>query len=132
MTFIEWLRHEIEIRGWQVSDLARKAELSSGTLSRILSQERNAGPEVCVALARALGVPPELVFRRAGLLPEESEDPSEEDDLSLRELVEIVRRLPKSALEEVLNYALFRARFPFPRGNGAAANDRLSSASEAE
>jgi len=40
---------------------------------------RGAGPEVCVAMARALDVPPETVFRAAGLLPP-SRDPGEDEE----------------------------------------------------
>jgi transcriptional regulator with XRE-family HTH domain len=67
--FSQWLESELEERGWRPADLAHRAELPNATLSRILNGHRRAGPEVCVALAAALEVPPEQVFRLAGLLP---------------------------------------------------------------
>ena len=68
-TFEEWLEAELKTRGWRSAELAREAGIADATLSRILLSTRKAGPKVCVALASALGYPPEYVFRRAGLLP---------------------------------------------------------------
>ena len=67
--FTDWLETQLRVRGWQPAELARKANLGAGTLSRILSGTRRPGPEVCVAIAAVLGYPAEDVFRRAGLLP---------------------------------------------------------------
>jgi len=64
-----WIRAQLDERGWRPADLARHAGLTNATLSRILNGTRQAGPEVCTAIANALGVPPEYVFRLAGLLP---------------------------------------------------------------
>ncbi len=46
------------------------AGISRAAVSLILSEDRQPGPEVCVALAKALGYAPEDVFRIAGLLPQ--------------------------------------------------------------
>lgn len=71
--FANWLEEKLRERGWQPSDLARKANLGNSTVTRILNQSRGAGPEVCAAIAHILQVPPELVFRKAGLLPPKPE-----------------------------------------------------------
>jgi len=42
------------------------------TVSKILNGERNPGPDFCRALARALNYPQEFVFRKAGLLDDDS------------------------------------------------------------
>jgi transcriptional regulator with XRE-family HTH domain len=68
-SFPRWIEQELDKRGWRQSDLARRAGLSEATLSRILNGSRKAGPETCVGIAAALEVPPEHVFRIAGLLP---------------------------------------------------------------
>jgi transcriptional regulator with XRE-family HTH domain len=103
--FVEWLLVELNKREWQPATLARKANLNTGTLSHILNETRKPGPEVCRAIAVALEEPPETVFRIAGLLPPL---PGPEDDLILRELSEVVKRLTPPNRAEVLTYALYR------------------------
>ena len=76
--FVEWVNQEIAERGWSLRELARRAEISAGTLSEILNEKRGIGPEYCIGLARAFRVPPEEVFRRADLLP--PRDPVVEDE----------------------------------------------------
>ena len=78
---VEWLKDQLKQRAWRPADLARRANIDSGQLSRILNRERRAGPETCLGIARALEVPPERVFRLAGLLPPLPENISKEEDL---------------------------------------------------
>lgn len=80
-TFITWLNIELNKRNWRLSDLARAANLDTGSVSRILSGTRRPGPEVCLAIARALQLPPETIFRQAGLLPPKPEEAMAEDQL---------------------------------------------------
>ena len=87
-SFITWLEAELIKRDWRLADLARKANLDTGSISRILSGIRKPGPEVCVAIARALNYPPEVLFRLAGLLPPDpGVDPEE------KEVVHLFRQL---------------------------------------
>lgn len=67
--FESWLISEMKARYMTQSDLAKKAGVSPTAISNVLSQQRSAGTELCQAIARALGYPPEYVFRQAGLLP---------------------------------------------------------------
>jgi transcriptional regulator with XRE-family HTH domain len=71
--FVKWLRDEMDKRGIRSADIAEVEGITSATISRILSMERRAGPESCVAIAHALQLPAEVVFRKAGLLPKEQE-----------------------------------------------------------
>lgn len=81
--FTVWLIAEINSRGWLPAELAKRAGLTQGGLSRILNGERKPGPEACVGIARALGLSPECVFRKAGLLPSEPDPaPGEQDVLN--------------------------------------------------
>jgi transcriptional regulator with XRE-family HTH domain len=66
--FAAWLEAELAQRRWSYQHLARKAGLSHSMLSRMRA---GAAPSwsACHALAGALDLPPELVFRQAGLLP---------------------------------------------------------------
>jgi transcriptional regulator with XRE-family HTH domain len=104
---VEWLEAEMERRRWQPSDLARAAGIDTGTLSNVLNGRRRAGRKVCLALAKALEVPPEWVLRRAGLLPPL---PGNEEDATLGELVDIAKRLDKQERQEALEYLLWRYR----------------------
>lgn len=76
-TFGDWLLAEIENKGWKQAELARRAHIQDATLSRIITGSRQVGPDVGQSIAQALEVPPEKVFRKAGLLP--SRSPREED-----------------------------------------------------
>ncbi len=65
MDFAEWLEAEMKKRAWRPSELAKAAGLYQSTLGKVLNRERDAGAEVCTAIAYALKFPSEEVFRRA-------------------------------------------------------------------
>lgn len=69
-----------------------------------MTRERGAGPDVCQAIARALGLPPEEVFRQAGLLPTAHGDEAQ----LLQRLKDILVNLPPIEQDEVLAYAYWR------------------------
>lgn len=70
-TFSKWLIEQVEGRGWSYAELARRADLSGATISLVVNEQKNPGTDFCAGVARALDLPPETVFRRAGLLPPE-------------------------------------------------------------
>jgi transcriptional regulator with XRE-family HTH domain len=67
--FGRWLLQELEDRKMSQSELSRLSGLSRGTLSNLISGTRGRGPDSIEAIARAFKMPPEQVFRVAGLLP---------------------------------------------------------------
>jgi transcriptional regulator with XRE-family HTH domain len=79
--FANWLLEELGRRGWDQSELARQSRVTTAQISRIFSGERRAGPAACRAIARAMHLPPEEVFRRAGLLPRARELPEGAEEL---------------------------------------------------
>jgi transcriptional regulator with XRE-family HTH domain len=93
----EWLRQEAEERGWSFREMARRGGLSSGAISNVMTGNAPAGWDLCVGIARALEIPPEGVFRKAGLLP--SLPPAVEEE---REVVGIVRSLPDGVRQTVI------------------------------
>jgi len=67
--FSTWLTIEMDRLGWNNSELARRASVVPSTISMVINRQKQPGPDLCNGIARALGVPPERVFREAGLLP---------------------------------------------------------------
>jgi transcriptional regulator with XRE-family HTH domain len=68
INFAKWLEKVLEMEGWTRADLARQAHVSPSSLSMIVNGQRNPGEELCSSIARALNIPPEIVFEEAGLL----------------------------------------------------------------
>ncbi|MHC1739709.1 MAG: helix-turn-helix domain-containing protein [Anaerolineaceae bacterium] len=95
--FAGWLVDEMDKRGLNQSSLARKAKISSQAVSSWLNLSRTPGPEVCLALAKALQLPPVEIFIRAGLLPADKER-----NANLDELVHILAALPEETQLTVL------------------------------
>ena len=135
---INWLNGELHRRGWSQRELGRRAGISGAMVSKVLSGEKP-GWDFCVAIARALEVTPEEVFRLARLLPHElgkdeepdaetllqeihkavvKEDPLTEakarylaDDATTKELHEIVKGLTHQERVELLKFAYFLRNF---------------------
>ncbi len=96
--FISWLESELKKRDWQPTDLARKAGLHTASITRVLNGTRNPGPDICRAIAHALNYSPEIVFRQAGLLPPDPEEP----DLEIEEAIHLFKRLREDHRQFVL------------------------------
>jgi len=66
--FVIWLDKQLSDRNWSDHQLARKAGISHSVISKA---RRGISPkwDACVAIATALDLPPEVVFRQVGLLP---------------------------------------------------------------
>lgn len=105
--FTDWIEEKLRENSWKQADLARASNITTAALSRLLSQERGVGIETCLGIARAFNEPPEKVFRLAGLLPPL---PAGEDDITLRGLIELAKRLPREERLELLKYAEYRYR----------------------
>lgn len=69
LSFSDWIQAELDIRGWDQAELARRSQISDSHISRLVSGGRKPGQESVKAIARALRLPPEDVMRQAGLLP---------------------------------------------------------------
>jgi len=98
--FSDWLSAEIDARGWNKSELARRAGLNDSTVSMVINQKRNPGFDFCVSVANALEVRPEVVLRQAGLLPPEPPEVEEEAGL-----LAAFRRLSRQARYAVVEMA---------------------------
>jgi transcriptional regulator with XRE-family HTH domain len=67
--FSEWLQGEMNARGWSQSELARVAGVTRSAINGIVTGTRGPGKDLCMGIAHAFKIPPEDVFRVAGLLP---------------------------------------------------------------
>ena len=95
---VQWIYEQLNRQGWSQRELARRAGISTGALSMVIKEQRGAGPDFCNAVARAFGVPPESVFRMAGLLDEVDIDKQQTEELlhyfkqlSLSERINLIR-----------------------------------------
>lgn len=68
-TFGDWVLQELNSRGWDQAELARRSGISDAHISRVVTGGRKPGADAVQRIARALRLPAEEVFRRAGLLP---------------------------------------------------------------
>lgn len=103
--FPDWLRKELDVRDWTQADLSRRSGVSTGQIARLLSGERGLGPDSILAIAKALKLPPEEVYRAAGLLP-----PKSERDELIEKIHHIFDELPPEEQENVIEYARMRHR----------------------
>lgn len=86
--FRDWIYAELGQRGWSQADLARASGITSGGMSRLLSEQRVPSSDTCLGIARAFDIPPETVLRKAGLLP-----PLKENNERTRELKHVFDQL---------------------------------------
>lgn len=99
VTFPEWLQAQIDARGWDQAELARRSRTTTATISRLLSGSRNPGTDICKLIADALRLPVDEVFVAAGLLPSKPED-----DRKVSELKHIYNTLDENRQDEFVKY----------------------------
>ncbi len=102
--FSEWLLAELQKREWSQADLARAAQLERGTIGNVLRNVRRPGPDVCLAIARALNLSPESIFRKANLLPAKPEATEGSD-----ELLHLYQQLNQADRNELIEIARLKA-----------------------
>lgn len=71
--FSKWLDGQLKERNWKPADLSRESGLASAVISNLLNGHRNLGEKTGKAIARALKLPVDLVFEKAGILPPKTE-----------------------------------------------------------
>lgn len=98
-TFSDWLVLTLEEKDWSQADLARQAEVSPAAISDIISGRRNVGKNTAKAIAKALKLPPEQVFRAAGILP-----PDKKINENIETIIHEVEGLPPQDQAEILSY----------------------------
>jgi transcriptional regulator with XRE-family HTH domain len=79
--FPDWLQSELDKRRWSQADLAYAAGISRAVVNKLLNRRTYPQPDTLQAIARALKVPVETVYRAAGLLPRETESETFEAEI---------------------------------------------------
>ena len=103
--FPEWLLAELEKRSMTQAELARKSGVTPPQISRILSGTRGTEGKTLSAFAHALKLPPEEVYRAAGLLP-----PEPAETKLARQITHITSQLPPEEQQGLLEFAKLRLR----------------------
>lgn len=93
----DWLNKEIGKRGWSYREFARRAGISSGTVSNVLSEKVRPSWEFYEGTSRALNMPVEDVLRQAGLLP-----PKHDDEPTVKQLIHLFTQLSDEEQEIIL------------------------------
>lgn len=103
MEFTEWMRAEMEKRGWSQSELARRMQSDPGTVGNVVNGNRQAGPDFCIALAQVLRMSREEVFRARGWLVRDPQAVvTPEVDPRLIQMTATLQELPCDVREKVL------------------------------
>lgn len=66
--FSDWLLEQLATRGWRQADLARAARVKRQVISAYINRRtRHPDPEILAKIAAGLKLPPEIVYRAAGI-----------------------------------------------------------------
>lgn len=102
MDFSNWLLNKLREKGWNQAELATRAGVTRTAISDVISGRRNAGPDLCSSIARALDLPPEAVFRAAGLLP-----PVSPESEVAQQILHLLSQLPPDEQRRYLDLLRF-------------------------
>ncbi len=101
--FYDWIDSELTERGWGVTELSRRMGITHSAVSHVLSKRNKPSTDFCSGLAKAFGVSPTEVFRKAGLLPkvEGVTDPQ------LQSAHDLINSMTPEQRQQALNYMRF-------------------------
>ena len=121
--FGEWLKEEMEKKNLSQKELAEMSNITPAQISRIINGTRGAGEQAIVSIAHALKLPPETVFRAAGLLP-----PQAPEDELMNEIMHLAGDLPAQDKQDILEYVRMRNRLAEERGKNESRTQRKPAA----
>lgn len=101
--FVEWLLQELETRGLKQADIARNGNITTAAVSKMINNFTVPGTDMCLAIAKTLNISPEEVYRRAGLLPGNTERTILEERADY-----ILSQLSQEDQQDILEYMEFR------------------------
>jgi transcriptional regulator with XRE-family HTH domain len=124
--FIDWIKKEIDKRGWTQAELARQTKLSPSQITRLFNGERGVGETGLVAIAHAFRLPANLVFEKAGILPPTQE--LKELSAKKRELLANLENADDNTVQfviDMLEVAVKNKQRQVPSGTEIKTNPRL-------
>lgn len=96
--FVDWLNNEMRQRNMSQAELARLGGITRSAVNKLLNrQQKSPGREMLDAIARALRLPSETVYRAAGFLP-----PIPEINAELRVLNHLFMQLDEDDRQDIL------------------------------
>ncbi len=104
VNFTDWLTNQLKLKNMTPAELARASGKAPAVISRVLNGDRKPEPKTLIAIARALNLPPETVFRAAGLLPQVPPDTE-----YVEEILHFLHQLSPQEQEEILELLRFKA-----------------------
>lgn len=119
--FSQWLRNEIARQGLSQADIARRADISPSQVSRIINATSTPSQDALSAIARALRLPPDEIYRQAGLLP-----PIPNNDAEIAELDHIARQLNNDNKYELVRFARMKLQIQEEGGKFHADDNHLA------
>ena len=103
MDFGDWLQEELNKRGWNHSELARRSIVQPTQILRVIAGRQGAGPDLCIAIAKGLELSRAEVFRARGWLVSYPDDPYGPDiDPRAEKLAKNISTLPKESRDMTL------------------------------
>jgi transcriptional regulator with XRE-family HTH domain len=109
------LQSELDQRGWSGNQLAVRAGIDRGIISRALNRERMPSPESLKSIAGAFGYPVERIYRAAGLLP-----PISESNAWKERIIHLAEQLPEEEYNDLVAYIEMRIRLSKEREKASA------------
>lgn len=107
-SFSQWLLKELESREWSQIELSRRSGVSQAQITRVLSGERGIGEKALSAIAKALKLPPEQVFRAAGVLPKKAD--SDEWIEQMNHKISLIPQSARKTAEKLLDAFIDESR----------------------
>ena len=101
--FANWLQNELDKRGWNQAELARKSGAKTASISRVMTGTRNIGPDLAISIALALGLPADIVYEKAGLLPKNNKSHRIQDNI----IAYKTQELSEAQADEVIQFIEF-------------------------
>jgi transcriptional regulator with XRE-family HTH domain len=100
MDVVEYLLKVMEERELIPADITKRSGLSPSQVSKVLNRESPAGQKALDSFAKALNLPPDDLYRRAGILPMKPNA-----DEVVTEIVHIYHMLSEDNKGDLLDYA---------------------------
>lgn len=99
MKFNDWLLERLKEFDWSQADLSRASGLTRSVISKYITG-RTPDESALRKLAKAFKLPPETVFRAAGILP-----PAPEKDPEIEEMNYLLRNLQQEDIQDLIDLA---------------------------